>query len=405
MAALGHTQYRWIELIQISDLAGGYAVSFLVMFVAACLAHVWFATAERSSTRRSRIWPLAAAVALVAAALAYGHARLDDSPNHAPSDHSGPTVALIQGNIEADWKSDLEKQQRIFDDHLRLSQQALASAGKLDLIVWPETMFRQPIVERAPNVTTNDAEAFSEQGREFAVVTPRVIADLARVLDTPLLLGLVALRFHAPDDYERFNSAQGTDRQGTLVDRYDKMQLVMFGEYVPFAHWMPWLYRLTPLGGGLAAGEAAKSIEIEGVRYAPSICFETVLPHLIGRQVRTLGEAGHEPDVLVNLTNDAWFWGSSELDMHLVCNVFRAVECRKPLLIAANSGISAWIDSDGRIRSRGPKQAEATLIAHVVLDPRRSRYLAWGDWPAGLCLFATIGWALAGWMLKRRNPL
>jgi len=79
-----------------------------------------------------------------------------------------------------------------------------------------------------------------------------------------------------------------------------------------------------------------------------------VLSHVIRSQINTLAAEGKEPDVLVNLTNDGWFWGSSELDLHLACGVFRAVECRKPFLIAANTGFSAWIDSDGRIQQQGP---------------------------------------------------
>ena len=77
---------------------------------------------------------------------------------------------------------------------------------------------------------------------------------------------------------------------------------------------------------------------------------------------------GREPDVLVNLTNDGWFWGSSELDMHLACGVFRAVECRKPLLIAANTGFSAWIDGDGRIQEQGPRRAAGVIVAEPRLD-------------------------------------
>ena len=94
-----------------------------------------------------------------------------------------------------------------------------------------------------------------------------------------------------------------------------------------------------------------------GVRIAPNICYESVLSHVIRRQVNALAAEGREPDMLVNLTNDGWFWGSSELDMHLACGVFRAVECRKPLLIAANTGFSAWIDGDGRILEQGPRRA------------------------------------------------
>jgi len=90
--------------------------------------------------------------------------------------------------------------------------------------------------------------------------------------------------------------------------------------------------------------------------------------------------------VLASLTNDGWFWGSSELDMHLICGVFRAVECRKPLVIAANTGFSAWIDGDGRIRAQGPRRETGTVLATVGRDPRKSWYLEHGDWPAGVCL-------------------
>ena len=166
----------------------------------------------------------------------------------------------------------------------------------------------------------------------------------------------------------------------------------MFGEYTPFAEYFPWLYRLTPLTGTLAPGERPESFELRwggGVcRIAPNICYETVLSHVIRRQVNALTAEGREPDILINLTNDGWFWGSSELDMHLACGVFRAVECRKPLLIAANTGFSAWIDGDGRIQRQGPRRATAVIIAEPRLDGRYSWYLAHGDWFAGVCLAA-----------------
>ena len=82
--------------------------------------------------------------------------------------------------------------------------------------------------------------------------------------------------------------------------------------------------------------------------------------------------------MLVNLTNDGWFWGSSELDMHLACGVFRAVECRKPLLIAANTGFSAWIDGDGRIAAQGPRRDADSLLAEPRLDQRPQ--LVSGPW-------------------------
>ncbi len=105
--------------------------------------------------------------------------------------------------------------------------------------------------------------------------------------------------------------------------------------------------------------------------------------------------------MLVNLTNDGWFWGSSELEMHLSCAVFRAIECRKPLLVAANTGISASIDSSGRVLQQGPRRATDVIIAHTRLDSRRSPYLVIGDWPAAACLLVCLGLAWGGRRRRR----
>jgi apolipoprotein N-acyltransferase len=128
--------------------------------------------------------------------------------------------------------------------------------------------------------------------------------------------------------------------------------------------------------------------------------------------VLALRERGEEPDVLVNLTNDGWFWGSSELDLHLMCGVFRAIECRKPLLIAANTGFSAWIAADGQILKQGPRRTndpaatEAVILADVDLRHRGSFYLDHGDWAAGGCLAACLILAATSlWDLSsRRHP-
>ena len=90
--------------------------------------------------------------------------------------------------------------------------------------------------------------------------------------------------------------------------------------------------------------------------------------------------------MLVNLTNDAWYWGSSELDMHLACDVFRAVETRTPLVIAANGGISAWIDHHGRVRAQSPRQQPDVILADVELNRSGppTVYVRTGDWFAAV---------------------
>ncbi len=105
----------------------------------------------------------------------------------------------------------------------------------------------------------------------------------------------------------------------------------------------------------------------------------------------------------MNLTNDGWFWGSSELDLHLASAVFRAVECRKPLLIAANTGFSAAIDSNGRLLAQGRRRATDLLVAAPAIDARRSWYLVLGDAGAALCLAATAGMVAAAFVRRRKT--
>jgi apolipoprotein N-acyltransferase len=186
----------------------------------------------------------------------------------------------------------------------------------------------------------------------------------------------------------------------------------MFGEYIPFAKYFPLLYRITPLTGGIDAGAEPVVLELNGVSYTPSICYETVFPHVMRRQaLATAADSyntqaqgdGKSADVLINVTNDAWYWGSNELDQHLACGVFRAVETRRPLLIAANGGISAWIDRTGAVRARGPKQEPDVILADVELGHMHSWYVSFGDWFAGFCLACCVVFAMIG-LWKRRVP-
>ena len=399
MGSLGHTQFRFLPFIQVADIISGYGVGGLVILGASCLARMipW-------NGRRWAIWPLAPLAAMFAVTLIYGHQRLASAtaPGAATS-----RVALIQGSIDITMKLDPSAFQAIHNDYMRLSRAAVeqsARAGNrpLDLIVWPETMFRGTLLSFEQGAKPPEG-ATPEQAAEKIARVSELITQTAHELGAPLLLGIDRWHFRADGRTERYNSGLFVTADGQQLGHYDKTHLVMFGEYVPFAEMFPFLYRLTPLPGGVTPGQAPYAEDVRGRRYAPSICYETTIPHVIRRQVIELRERGQEPDVLVNLTNDGWFWGSSELDMHLMCAVFRAIECRKPVLIAANTGFSAWIDSDGRIREQGPRRAEGVILADVARDPRGSFYLEYGDLPSGLCLLACGGLAIIGLRDRRRS--
>ncbi len=269
MASLGHTQYRWIGLIQLSDLAGAYGVSFVVMFVAAALARMIpgekedrhsclslgrqeclpFSAMQECLPHPLAFWPLLPAIAVLAAALLYGHLRIERN-----STKAGPRIALIQGSIDTEMRYDPGMRDRIFKEYYNLSKEALAKNRNIDLVVWPETMFIEPLVTfdadaaRPPQFEGTDAE-FHEQLRQIAEqnrTNKSAMAWTAQTLGVPLLLGVDANHF-AADGVQCFNSAAYVARDGRLLGRYDKMHLVMFGEYVPFANCFPWLQRLTPL--------------------------------------------------------------------------------------------------------------------------------------------------------------
>jgi apolipoprotein N-acyltransferase len=390
MGNLSHTQYRWTELLQVVDLMGAYGVSFAIVFVGACLARML-----PCEGRRGAWWP-ALPLALVLAAMAgYGVWR-----THEQTTEPGPKVALVQGSIDIEMKYDPKQGQRIFDEYFGLSRQAVAEHPDLDLIVWPETMFRYPwFTFGADFVPPADA---TWTAAEVTARSHEAVEQVALPLGVPLLLGIDAVH-ETRERTERFNSALFFDPTGRELGRYAKYHLVPFGEYVPGADVFPWLYRLTPLPGGLDRGSGPQSVSISGTRYSPNICYENTIPHLIRAQVSQLRSEDREPDVLVNLTNDGWFWGSTELDMHLACSVFRAIECRKPFLVAANTGFSAWVDSNGRLLAQGRRRATDTIVATPAIDRRRSAYVAFGDMPSFACLLACGGLAMVGLNARRHG--
>jgi apolipoprotein N-acyltransferase len=459
MASLAHTQAEWPPVIQIADVFGEYGVDFLMVLVAACVAQAMVAVIERrqgdrETSRRSAaagrqgdsrtssfslspplpataglrlvsLSLLPAAVALMAA-LAYGRSRLSDLS--ALPDARTVRVALIQGNSLADWKFDAAKQRQIMDEYVRLSHEAVTKAratgdGRpLDLVVWPETMFRVPLMSF--NAAYQLPPGTKQSKVELAAVGPRELGRLVAAVGAPVLVGIDRLAYQSTEysvpstdansDLDNksatvnpptaYNSAVLVDRGGQIVGTYDKFHLVMFGEYVPFSRWLPFLKEISSLTGSVDAGEGPVGLTLGGTTYVPNICYETVIPHVIRNQVNTLIERSESPNVLVNLTNDAWYWGSSELEQHLASGVFRAIETRRPLVIAANGGISAWIDHTGRIRAHSPKMQTDTIIADVEIVYANSLYRMFGDWLAGACLMCCIALAAIGWR-ARKIPL
>jgi apolipoprotein N-acyltransferase len=473
---LGHTQYRWLELIQISDLVGAYGVTAIMVAAAVALSGLvpasWMerwrllprsaddavstnalsssasaaATASVSASvpgsdqwqadrlavrpaehstdeaiqtvRRATLvpvgrWTAVATSTVLAAVLVYGFARRQQADFQ-----PGPRTALIQANFVASLRIEPETAMERYLAHLKLT--GIAVRQQPDLIVWPEGMVPYPLFEAPAHLTEEELR------RRAPEVNPELWTDTSvrqallvesQKTNAAMIFGLESVTL-TDQGHRVANSAQFVAPQSGLGPRYDKRHLVPFGEYLPLQDTFPWLHQLTPYppNFGLDAGTKSVVFEHNGWRMSPVICFEDTVPHLVRGVVAQAERSadGRPLDVLVNLSNDGWFHGSSGLDQHLITAAFRAVECRVPIVRAVNTGISAVIDGDGAILSTGTlidasgpraevvkqaarwepaarKQKECVLVQDVPLDPRRSWYVWWGDWFAGGCATVLLG--------------
>ncbi len=391
---LGHSQaeaFPW--LIQVADLGGAYAVSFVVMLVAAGIAQAlpW--------NRRDRRWsfaPLVTAGAVLVAVLGYGAWRMATAP-HATA-RPPLSVALLQNSVDTIFDVPPEH----FVETCRAYQhQAVAAARQYpqtQVMIWPESVFMSVF----PQYTFDGEESLPEgvswkraqlAKDEFHQHCASTVAAINQTASTAAgqrrsiaqIMGSMTVGFQR-DGIARYNSALMLADDGDVAAQYHKMHPVMFGEYIPLGETWPWIYRFTPMPEGLTRGKQAEAFVVGDYTLAPSICFESTVPHLIRRQIIDLEQRGQSPDMLVSVTNDGWFWGSAQLDLHAQCAIMRAVEHRRPMLVAANTGFSIAVDGSGRVLAKGPRRAVATLAVDVPPDGRFSPYTYFGDYPAALCL-------------------
>jgi apolipoprotein N-acyltransferase len=424
MASLYHAHYRWPLVIQVADLAGGYTLSFAIVTVAACVARMipW-------NGGRAAGWPAVPLAIALAATLGYGYWRFSSLAAAAPPTGREVRVALIQPSFDTTFERDPGRARKLYEAMDRLSLRALRERPDLDLVIWPETLVQalvrhdeaDALVGCTLVVLPDCLCMFAPAGNAPAPDVVNLASKLNQAAGTraSFILGAEFNHAHLAADQrtiertDDYNASLLVNPHGQVLGRYDKMHAVIFGEYMPLGDYLPWLYHLSPLRDGLCEGKRPESFEVamprsplrgegrdEGqratrltstetggvVRFCPSICYESTMPQEVRRSVQRLRAEGREPDVLVNQTNSGWFWASSELDLHLACNVLRAVECRKPMLVAANTGISAWIDERGQIVKQGLRHDEDIVYATVGPSHARSLYTYVGDWPAALCL-------------------
>jgi apolipoprotein N-acyltransferase len=385
---LGVTQYRMVPLIQVASVAGVYGVSFLVVWFSLSLALALGQLVRRPGERWSWMPELGLPIAALLVVVMVGYERMR-RPD--PSERT-LSIALVQPSIPQELIWDEREDENRFEQLMELSR--LALAGRPELLVWPEAAL--------PALTQANYQSITNLIVEHGVWMVFGADDSEPRRTTS-----------GREEYDTFNAAFLFGPDGLYRGGYRKQRLVIFGEYVPLADWLPLMKQLTPIQGSFRRGPGPTDFRLEEpvVDISVLICFEDVFPHGARRHVT------ERTDFLLNLTNNGWFGESAAQWQHAANAVFRAVENQLPLVRCTNNGLTCWIDAAGRMRQifrddQGSEYGPGFLRVELPLRPRDegaagSFYSRHGDlfgWSCVVVAIIAIVGVSAAPRIQRRFP-
>jgi apolipoprotein N-acyltransferase len=366
-ALLGYTQTSFTPLAQIADITGVYGVSWLVVFGNTCIMNY--------CSRRRLHGMTAVFAACLVSALVYGHWRMESIRKM--EDAVPPLEAgVLQGNVEQSVKWSPEFQGETLERYRRLSLDAMRSPVPPKLLVWPETA--APFLYGIDPVLTGQ------------------LNEIVATTDVPTLFGSPAAKRGQDGGIEFYNRAYLVDADARLLGAYDKQHLVPFGEYVPLREILFFVERLVETAGDTSPGGDPSPLSLDGQKLGILICYEDVFPALARQTVR------RGANILVNITNDAWYGVSSAPYQHAQMASWRCIECRTPMLRAANTGVSAIYDALGQACGSVKLNEQGFLVCPVRPLGLETFYTGWGDVFAWGCTLASLGLVLLA--MRGRGP-
>lgn len=351
---LAYSQYLYHPVVQIADITGIYGITFIIVMVNVIIYDVL--TTKPKGKRLVRE-VMAGCIILLVIGI-YGVMKIRSLERSLLSADS-MNVSVIQGNIDQNIKWNPQFQEKTINTYRNLSLTNAPSGSRL--IVWPETATPFFFQEK------NDRH--------------REVVRVARDAGSWLLFGSPSY-LKDEDSLSFMNSAFLLNSEGDVRGRYDKVHLVPYGEYVPLRQWFPFISKLVVGVGDFASGPGFHPLSMNHHRLGVLICYEGIFPEA-GRSYKKAGA-----DLLVNITNDAWFGRTSAPYQHLSMTSLRAVENRLYIVRAANTGISAVIDPTGRIINQTELFEEASLQGTVKFTHDNTFYMLYGDVFVYSCLLS-----------------
>jgi apolipoprotein N-acyltransferase len=344
----GYSQYRWLGLIQVADITGVYGISFVLVF------------ANCSIYQACSVWPdirkstgiVLPAIGLVAVVLFYGFFSLSLYPAQ-PATHGDHKTGIIQCSILQDerWQDGTQDMQ--VARYIANSDEAFRQGAKL--IVWPEAALQTYLQEQIPD---SIIQRLAQNNGALLIGGPRYIGH--------------------PGDYIFYNSAFLLTKNG-IVQFYDKIHLLPFGEYFPFG-FIDVLRNRYAGPRQYSEGRKYTVLATPEGKLGTLLCFEIIFPELVRGFVKNGAE------IIMNISNDAWFGRTSAHYQHFSMAVFRAVEFRRPVLRSANTGISGYIDAAGHIVQQLDPFQEGVIICSPAPGHGESFYCRYGDLFACVCM-------------------
>src|SRR5262245_8546920 len=379
---LGVALHETWPLIQITEITGVAGLSFMVAFANVIVLTTAYRLIVEARTRVMRPhFDFTVTMAGIVGVLVFGLRTTQVSPSTKPLH-----VAAVQSNVPQNQKFDPEFTRRIFDQFRRLSEIALRSSPPPDLLVWPESSMPGPVLA-------------DEQSRKF-------VMDLAASSETDLLLGTIDV-----DKQNVFNAAILISDGGDRIQVYRKVHLVPFGEFVPGRHTVPLLAQIVgdqvPDDFKQGSEYTVFTLTNSDVHVAPLICFEDTIGELV-RQFVLANETSPEANLLVDMTNDGWFERSAGSHQHLANAIFRRVETRRPMIRAATTGVTCFINQFGRVTQAvrddtGSTFTEGVLAGEIKVPTEHELtfYVRHGELIAKTCAAITVASILAIFGLRR----